>query len=141
MRYRPLSLLSIFPTSSLATPFTQRWDDVHVKHTWNSVLENRESLGPPPANTTIDLHIALNSNQGVLVVGLEHHENALINVLYGVSDSRYPNYVLVALHWATQTHSSSSMPDWTPRHALLRRLNETWRQLADVHRRPRVPSQ
>lgn len=58
------------------------WDDTYVKHTWNAVPTNWESVGPPPAGTTLDLRIALNP----------HRENALIEALYEVSDPTHPKY-------------------------------------------------
>ena len=42
-----------------------------------------ESLGCPPASTTIDFYVVLKP----------HHENALIDVLYEVSDPRHPKYI------------------------------------------------
>ncbi|KAH9031563.1 hypothetical protein EDB84DRAFT_1492372 [Lactarius hengduanensis] len=62
--------------------FAPNWDDVYVKHTWDAVPANWESVGPPPSGTTIDLHIALNA----------HRENALTDALYEVSDPRHPKY-------------------------------------------------
>ncbi|KAF8267936.1 peptidase S8/S53 domain-containing protein [Lactarius quietus] len=58
------------------------WDDIRVKHTWNTVPSNWEILGPPPSNTTIDLHIGL----------LPQSENALIDALYEVSTPGHSKY-------------------------------------------------
>ncbi|KAF8264651.1 peptidase S8/S53 domain-containing protein [Lactarius quietus] len=58
------------------------WDVIHVKHTWNAIPDNWESLGCPPAGTTIDLYVALKP----------HYENALIRSLYEVSDPSHPKY-------------------------------------------------
>ncbi|KAF8266337.1 peptidase S8/S53 domain-containing protein [Lactarius quietus] len=55
---------------------------MHVKHAWNSVPMNWESLGPPPVGTTINLHIFLKL----------HHENALIDALYEVSNPEHVKY-------------------------------------------------
>ena len=84
--YHFLSVLCIFSAmfgSGLATPFTPRWEDVHVKHQWDSVPVNWTSLGHPRADTTIDLHIALKAQ----------NENALIDALYEVSSPDHPKYV------------------------------------------------
>ncbi|KAH9060152.1 subtilisin-like protein [Lactarius vividus] len=59
-------------------------NDTRVKHTWNAIPPNWEALGHPPAGTTIDLHVALKP----------HHENALVNALYSVSDPTSPRHVL-----------------------------------------------
>jgi hypothetical protein len=40
-------------------PSHWNWNDVRVKHAWNIVPANWESLGPPLANTTIDLRVVL----------------------------------------------------------------------------------
>ncbi|KAH9175813.1 subtilisin-like protein [Lactarius sanguifluus] len=85
MRFYPLSVLSVLafaPLSGLATPFASHWDDLRTKHTWNSVPENRQNLGHPPADTTIDLHIALKAK----------NENALIDALIQVSSPGHPKY-------------------------------------------------
>ncbi|KAF8260350.1 subtilisin-like protein [Lactarius quietus] len=63
-------------------PLVPRWDDIRVKHTWNTVPSNWEILGPPPSNTTIDLHIGL----------LPQSENALIDALYEVSTPGHSKY-------------------------------------------------
>ncbi|KAH9035148.1 subtilisin-like protein [Lactarius deliciosus] len=78
MRFHPLYVLSVLafgPLSGLATPSASHWDDLRPKHTWNSVPENWKNLGNPPADTTIDLHIALKAK----------NENALIDALIEVS--------------------------------------------------------
>ncbi|KAH8990961.1 subtilisin-like protein [Lactarius akahatsu] len=83
MRFHPLSVLSVLapgPLSSLATPLASHWDDLRPKHAWNSVPENWQNLGHPPADTTIDLHIALKAK----------NENALIDALIEVSSPGHP---------------------------------------------------
>ncbi|KAH9159906.1 subtilisin-like protein [Lactarius sanguifluus] len=85
MRFHPLSVLSVLPfgpLSGLATPFASHWDDIRAKHTWNSVPENWQNLGHPPADTTIDLHIALKAE----------NENALIDALIEVSSPGHPKH-------------------------------------------------
>jgi tripeptidyl-peptidase-1 len=87
MRYHSLSVLSILTTVPLAgitTPVTPPWDDMRVKHAWNTVPANWETLGPPPPGTTIDLYVALRLR----------NENALINALYEVSSPGNPKKVL-----------------------------------------------
>ena len=75
-----LSILSAFV--GLATALASPWDDLRVKHAWNTVPDNWESIGPPLSNITINLHIALKS----------HNENALTYALYEVSTPGYPKY-------------------------------------------------
>ncbi|KAF8258632.1 subtilisin-like protein [Lactarius quietus] len=69
-------------------PLSSPWDDMHIKHTWDAVPENWESLGLPPSGTTIDLYIALNPES----------ENALIDALYGKHLSKEQVAELVAPH-------------------------------------------
>ncbi|KAH9011974.1 subtilisin-like protein [Lactarius deliciosus] len=85
MRFHPLSVLSIHafgPLGGLATSFASHWDDLRPKHTWNSVPENWQNLGHPPADTTIDLHIALKAK----------NENVLIDALIEVSSPGHPRH-------------------------------------------------
>jgi hypothetical protein len=87
MRYYLFSVLSFLAAGFLAaltTPVAPDWDIMHVKHAWNSIPMNWESLGPPPVGTTINLHIFLKP----------HHENALIDALYEVSTPQHPKCVL-----------------------------------------------
>ena len=83
-----LYILSAAPLAGLTTPPALIWSDVRVMHTWNTVPENWESLGPPPANTTIDLYIALKPDR----------ENALTNALYEVSNPRHRKHVFLTTH-------------------------------------------
>ncbi|KAF8256738.1 subtilisin-like protein [Lactarius quietus] len=83
--YHMLSVLCTLATTllcGLATPFTTRWGDVHVKHSWISVPDDWMDLGHPAADTTIDLHIALKPQ----------NENALIDSLNEVSSPDHPKY-------------------------------------------------
>ncbi|KAH9029449.1 subtilisin-like protein [Lactarius hengduanensis] len=81
--------LSVFVTLSatffcgFATPLTSRWDEMKVKHAWDTVPNNWQTLGLPSNQTTIDLHLALKS----------HREDALVEALYQVSDPKNPKYV------------------------------------------------
>ncbi|KAH9012898.1 Pro-kumamolisin, activation domain-containing protein [Lactarius pseudohatsudake] len=86
MRYNLISVISVLAAillDSLAKPFSPRWDDMRIKHSWNAVPENWESLGDPLSGTTIDLYVALKA----------HRENALIDTLYQVSDPNHPRHV------------------------------------------------
>ncbi|KAH8986031.1 subtilisin-like protein [Lactarius hatsudake] len=85
MRFHQLSVLSVLaavPFADSETPLPPPWHDILVKHTWNAVPSNWEALGHPPDGTTIDLYVALKP----------HHENALVDALYNVSDPRSPKY-------------------------------------------------
>jgi tripeptidyl-peptidase-1 len=87
MHYHQLFMLSVLaaaPFHNLAKSLAPPWDDIRAKHSWNAVPPNWETLGHPPAGTTIDLHIALKP----------HHENALIDALYKVSVPGSPEHVL-----------------------------------------------
>src|SRR6266702_1254348 len=79
-----LSLLTAAPLTDIATPLVP-WDNTRMKHAWNTVPTNWESLGHPPTGTTIDLYIALRPCQ----------ESALIDALYEVSDPTHPRHVLL----------------------------------------------
>ncbi|KAH9036760.1 subtilisin-like protein [Lactarius deliciosus] len=59
---------------------------MRIKHSWNVVPENWESLGNPLSGTTIDLYVALKAQR----------ENALIDTLYQVSDPNHPRHVYSA---------------------------------------------
>ncbi|KAI9463202.1 subtilisin-like protein [Lactarius psammicola] len=86
MRYRWPFVLSVLAAAPLGvrgtTPLKTLWNDIRTKHKWNATPTNWESLGRPPAGTTIDLHIALRA----------HHENALIDAVYEVSTPGLPKY-------------------------------------------------
>ncbi|KAH9062395.1 subtilisin-like protein [Lactarius vividus] len=80
-----MSMLSVLATSLLAClskPLSQPWDEMHIKHSWNTVPRNWESLGRPPSGTTIDLYIVLRPQR----------ENALVYALYEVSQPGHPRY-------------------------------------------------
>ncbi|KAH9019209.1 subtilisin-like protein [Lactarius hengduanensis] len=83
MHYRwifVLFLLFAVPLDGLAT---SRWEDMRSKHSWKTIPENWESLGLPPADTMIDLYIALKP----------YRENALIDALNEISDPRHLRHV------------------------------------------------
>ncbi|KAH8987467.1 subtilisin-like protein [Lactarius akahatsu] len=67
---------------SLAKPPSPPWDDMHIKHSWNAVPKNWETLGRPPSGTTIDLYIALRPQR----------EDAVVDALYDVSEPGHPRY-------------------------------------------------
>ncbi|KAH9033144.1 subtilisin-like protein [Lactarius hengduanensis] len=83
--YHCIFVLSILATNllgGLAKPLSPPWDVKHIKHSWNTVPRNWESLGRPPSGTTIDLYIALKPRR----------ENALVDALYEVSEPGHPRY-------------------------------------------------
>ncbi|KAH8994947.1 subtilisin-like protein [Lactarius akahatsu] len=62
MRYQLLSVffaVAAVPLGCFATLPAPRWDNMRVKHAWEAVPENWESLGIPSVGTTINLHLAL----------------------------------------------------------------------------------
>src|SRR6266702_716525 len=162
MRYYWLSVLSLLTAATLAdfaTPLVP-WDDMRVKHTWDAVPPNWESLGHPAAGTTIDLYIALQP----------HRESALIDALYEVSDPTHlrhdpltapplvPLFTCAAAPFqiwrtpfqGTGRRACQAAPRYararqflacTSRRAIILHLNDTWRRLADSHRRARVSGQ
>ncbi|KAF8260925.1 subtilisin-like protein [Lactarius quietus] len=77
-----LCVLTAAPLHNLAKPLAPHWDHIRVKHSWNNVPPHWESLGHPPAGTTIDLNIVL----------MPYNENALIDALYDVSDPKSVKY-------------------------------------------------
>ncbi|KAI9450435.1 subtilisin-like protein [Lactarius psammicola] len=81
---------------------------MHVKHTWNVVPTNWESLGQPPPDATINLYIALNP----------HQEGALIDALYQVSDHGHPRHVLLTTPPPAPLFMS---PSWSSRAQIPRR--------------------
>ncbi|KAH9052983.1 subtilisin-like protein [Lactarius deliciosus] len=97
MRYHLFSVffaLAAVPLGCFATLLAPRWDNMRVKHAWEAVPENWESLGIPSAGTTINLHLALKP----------HRENALVTALYEVSSPGHSKHVLSTLLYA-RTHS------------------------------------
>ena len=82
----PVAVLAAVPFG-LTTPLSPRWDDMRVKHEWGSIPEKWECQGHPPVGTTMNLRIALKP----------HRENALIDVLYEVSDPNHSKYVSIPL--------------------------------------------
>ncbi|KAF8263238.1 subtilisin-like protein [Lactarius quietus] len=69
-------LQAVFFLCGLATPSLPRWDDMHTKHSWKTIPSNWESLGPPPDDTMINLHVAFEPQ----------NENALVDAIHEVSD-------------------------------------------------------
>jgi tripeptidyl-peptidase-1 len=86
MQYRwhwfsTLSFLIAVLLTDLATAL-EPWDKMLVKHSWNAVPDDWESLGHPPAGTSINLHIALKPEL----------ESVLTDALNEISDPRHPRY-------------------------------------------------
>ncbi|KAH9065005.1 subtilisin-like protein [Lactarius vividus] len=87
MRYHLLSVffvLAAVPLGCITTLLAPRWDNMRVKHAWEAIPENWESLGIPSVNTTINLHIVLKP----------HREKALVTALYEVSSPGHSKYGL-----------------------------------------------
>ena len=68
---------------SHATPSPSPWGEMLTKHKWDAIPDTWVSLGHPPNDTTIELHIALKAN----------HENALFDAFHEVSNPRHPKHV------------------------------------------------
>ncbi|KAH9033857.1 subtilisin-like protein [Lactarius hengduanensis] len=86
MHCHPISALSTLAAAilcGLATPLAPHWEWMKVKHAWDTVPKNWESLGHPPNGTAIDFYLALKSER----------ENALVDALYQVSDPKSTKYV------------------------------------------------
>ena len=79
-----LSVLSAGLACHAIMPSPSPWDEMLIKHKWDSIPDNWVSLGQPPNGTTIKFHIALKANR----------ENALIDALHEVSHPRHPKHVL-----------------------------------------------
>jgi hypothetical protein len=94
-----LSVLSILTALSpgLAIPSASEsiWDDFRVKHAWATLPKKWNWLNYPPANTTIDLRIALKSCD----------DGALIDELYQISDPNNPKYVYIHVLSPSSTSS------------------------------------
>ncbi|KAH9165054.1 subtilisin-like protein [Lactarius sanguifluus] len=89
MHYHLLSVFFVVATVPLgcfAILLAPRWDDMKVKHAWEAVPENWESLGIPSAGTTINLHLALKP----------HREEALVTALYEVSSPGHSKHEQVS---------------------------------------------
>ncbi|KAF8272704.1 subtilisin-like protein [Lactarius quietus] len=76
------TVLSAGVIFTFATALQPDLGDMRVKYAWSATPANWELLGPPGAETTIDLHIALKSQ----------NENALIDALHQVSTPGHPKY-------------------------------------------------
>ena len=88
MRNLRLSVLLVLAAALLVNPAAllrvpSPRGDMVVKHKWDVIPDDWLSLGPPPDDSTIDLHIALQPKQ----------KNALIDVLHEVSQPGHPKKV------------------------------------------------
>ena len=79
-----LSFLAVVLLADFAPAAVVHWDETLVKHTWDTVPANWESLGNTTAGAMIRLHIALKPDR----------EGALIDTLYEVSNPEHPRYVI-----------------------------------------------
>ena len=105
MRYHLTSVLFLIAIPALplayhGKPISQRWDNLYTKHSWITVPENWESLGHPPAGTTINLYIALKPSR----------ETALIDSLYEVSNPGHPRHVFSNSHSLAHVLTSVTAP-------------------------------
>ena len=105
MRYHPISLLSLIsiaavPLAYHAKPTSRQWNYIYTKHSWNTVPENWEILGHPPAGTTINLYITLKPER----------ETALVDAIYEVSDPGHPKHVLSNTPSLTHVLTSAAAP-------------------------------
>ncbi|KAH9168797.1 subtilisin-like protein [Lactarius sanguifluus] len=88
---------------------------MRVKHAWEAIPENWESLGIPSAGTTINLHLALKP----------HREKALVTALYEVNSPGHSKYGLhlskeqVAEHVMPHPHSLELVKSWLNFHGVL----------------------
>ena len=96
--------LAVIPLTGLGRSLTPLWDPMSVKHTWHTVPANWETLGDPPAGSTIDLHVALKP----------YREKALTNALYEVSNPRHRKHVLsdVSIHTHGLTCAAVPLQIW-----------------------------
>ena len=79
------------------------WDEMWVKHTWNTVPANWESLGNTTTGAIIDLHIALKPDR----------ERALINALSEISNPRHPRHIhLITLPLAPLFTCAAPLQIW-----------------------------
>ncbi|KAH9173783.1 peptidase S8/S53 domain-containing protein [Lactarius sanguifluus] len=96
MRCRWVPVLCLLSTVPLGGIATSPWDEMRSKHFWKTIPEIWESLGLPPADTTIDLYIALKPDR----------ENALVDALNEVSDPGHPRHVSTIHCYAYGMHLS-----------------------------------
>ena len=81
-----LFFLAVAPLTDVATPAVP-WDDMTIKHTWNAIPVNWETLGHPSAGSTIHLHIVLEP----------YRENALSDAVSVISDHIHSRHVLLII--------------------------------------------
>ena len=77
------TLFLALPLGSLTKKLSPPWDNMHVKHSWDTVPTDWEDHGHPPSGTTIDLYVALQP----------YDEDALIDAIYEVSEPGHPRHV------------------------------------------------
>ncbi|KAH8983902.1 subtilisin-like protein [Lactarius hatsudake] len=81
-----LSLIAAILLGSLAKPFSPRWDNMRIKHSWNAVPENWSALA---------IHLAASPSTSTLH-SRPTARNALIDTLHQVSDPNHPRRVFSA---------------------------------------------
>ena len=150
-------LVTVLLTNSVTVAI--HWDEMWVKHTWNDIPANWESLGDPATGAMIDLHVALVPDQ----------ESALVDALSEISDPKHPRHVYLATPllapifmfsapfqiWcisykgtscracqpALRHGCSRSCLACTPRHTTFLHLSYTRWLLANCHGRARITGQ
>ncbi|KAH9167472.1 subtilisin-like protein [Lactarius sanguifluus] len=128
MRCHALSVLPILSALLLcgfATPLASRWDGMKVKHAWDAVPKNWQSLGHPSNQTTIDLHLALKS----------HREDAMVEALtrYGAHLSKEQVAEVVAPHPDTLELVSSWLGHYDiPSSSISMTLGGNWLRVISV---------
>jgi len=97
------SVLSFFIAMLLADFATalEPWHKMLVKHAWNAVPVHWESLGHPPAGTTIKFYIALKPER----------ESALTDALNEISDPSHSRHVLLTTPPLALIHVCRSVSD------------------------------
>ncbi|KAI0029548.1 subtilisin-like protein [Vararia minispora EC-137] len=122
--------LSLFVSLANAKPLVARWDNMKLKHGWETLPAHWVPIGAAPEGATIDLHIKLKSADA----------DALIGTLLEVSDPSHERYgkhlskeevaELVAPH--SDTHAI--VASWLAAHNIAARpaFNGDWLQLDAV---------
>ena len=81
-----LFVLAAVPLTDVATPVIP-WNDMKIKHTWNAIPVNWETLSHPSTGSTIHLHIVLET----------HRENAFSDTVPVISDLIHSRHVLLTI--------------------------------------------
>ena len=96
-----LSFITVVLLANIAM-VESHWGKMLVKHTWNDVPANWESLGNTTAGAMIKLHIALKPDR----------EGALVDTLCEVSNPEHPRHVVFTTPLAPSFTCSASFQIW-----------------------------